>query len=256
VGYPTTVSANRRHGRRARPCVCGSPSSAPSSSSTQVASSRSLAACSAYRPMLDRQTLIGALELHRCRDPRVGEWLSRLHHQHGGIEDSGARGLDRSLGVLLDGVAMRGSLRAGPESLRLDDVIETNGLVLFSLDVADYPHATRKVASWILLGMGRLAPSKALNSGTRGDNPYIAIFSVSPGCARKMASSARVVSVIGTRLILPDGFCNRKCCKRFCCAYPASEASSSGSRELNAINTCRASLDGRSSLSSSPMSNG
>jgi hypothetical protein len=29
--------------------------------------------------------------------------------------------------------------------------------VLFSLDVADYPHATRKVASWVMLGMGRLA---------------------------------------------------------------------------------------------------
>ena len=29
--------------------------------------------------------------------------------------------------------------------------------MLFSLDVADYPHATRKVASWVLLGMGRLA---------------------------------------------------------------------------------------------------
>ena len=41
----------------------------------------------------------------------------------------------------LDGVAMR-----------LEDV-----LVLSSLDRADYPHATRKLASWILLGMGRLA---------------------------------------------------------------------------------------------------
>jgi hypothetical protein len=51
---------------------------------------------------------------------------------------------------------MRGSLRACPAALRLDDVMDTNGLVLFSLDVADYPHATRKVASWILLGMGRL----------------------------------------------------------------------------------------------------
>jgi hypothetical protein len=65
--------------------------------------------------------------------------------------------LDRSLGTLLDGVALRGSLRSCPEALRLDDVLETNGLVLFSLDVADYPHATRKVASWVLLGMGRLA---------------------------------------------------------------------------------------------------
>jgi len=40
---------------------------------------------------------------------------------------------------------------------RLQDVLDTRGLVLFSLDVADYPHATRKVASWVLLGMGRLA---------------------------------------------------------------------------------------------------
>ena len=52
---------------------------------------------------------------------------------------------------------MRGSLRACPEALRLEDVLATRGLVLFSLDVADYPHATRKVASWVLLGMGRLA---------------------------------------------------------------------------------------------------
>jgi len=59
--------------------------------------------------------------------------------------------------VLLDGVAMRDSLRNCPEALRLEDVLETNGLVLFSLDVADYPHATRKVASWVLLGMSRLA---------------------------------------------------------------------------------------------------
>ena len=59
--------------------------------------------------------------------------------------------------MLLDGVAMRDSLRNCPEALRLEDVLETNGLVLFSLDVADYPHATRKVASWVLLGMGRLA---------------------------------------------------------------------------------------------------
>src|SRR5438132_561776 len=29
--------------------------------------------------------------------------------------------------------------------------------VLFSLGVADYPHATRKVVSWDLLGMGRLS---------------------------------------------------------------------------------------------------
>jgi hypothetical protein len=109
------------------------------------------------RRLLDREALLRALEPHRGRDARIGEWLDRLGHQRGGIEDSGARGLDRALGVLLDGVAMRGSLRACAEALRLEDVLDTNGLVLFSLDVADYPHATRKVASWVLLGMGRLA---------------------------------------------------------------------------------------------------
>jgi hypothetical protein len=39
----------------------------------------------------------------------------------------------------------------------LEDVLDTRGLVLFSLDAAEYPHATRKVASWILLGMARVA---------------------------------------------------------------------------------------------------
>jgi hypothetical protein len=109
------------------------------------------------RRLLDREALLRALEPHRGRDPRISDWLMRLSHQHGGIEDSGARGLDRALGVLLDGVAMRGSLRQCPEAIRLEDVLDTRGMVLFSLDVADYPHATRKVASWILLGMARLA---------------------------------------------------------------------------------------------------
>jgi hypothetical protein len=109
------------------------------------------------RRLLDREELIRALEPHVHRDPRIGEWPERLGHQRDGVEDSGARGLDRSLGILLDGPPMRGSLRSCPEALRLEDVLETNGLVLFSLDVADYPHATRKVASWVMLGMGRLA---------------------------------------------------------------------------------------------------
>jgi hypothetical protein len=109
------------------------------------------------RRLLDRTELLRALESFRGRDSRIGDWLQRLEHQRGGIEDSGARGLDRSLGTLLDGVVMRGSLRSCPEALRLEDVLDTRGLVLFSLDVADYPHATRKVASWVLLGMGRLA---------------------------------------------------------------------------------------------------
>jgi hypothetical protein len=90
---------------------------------------------------------------HTARDAPA----NRVIAWRGGIEDRGARGLDRSLGTLLDGVAMRGSLRNCVEALRLEDVLDTHGLVLFSLDVADYPHATRKVASWILLGMGRLA---------------------------------------------------------------------------------------------------
>lgn len=108
------------------------------------------------RRRLDRDVLVRILELHRDRDPRIVEWITRLEHQHGGIEDSGARGLDRALGTLLDGVALRGSLRTCPEALRLEDVLDTRGLVLFSLDAAEYPHATRKVASWVLLGMGRL----------------------------------------------------------------------------------------------------
>jgi hypothetical protein len=82
------------------------------------------------RRLLDCEELLKALEPHRGRDERIGEWIDRLGHQRGGIEDSGARGLDRALGVLLDGVAMRGSLRSCPEALRLEDVLDTNGLVL------------------------------------------------------------------------------------------------------------------------------
>jgi HNH endonuclease len=41
---------------------------------------------------------------------------------------------------------------------------------LSSLDVADYPHATRKVASWILLGMGRLAKS-SMSGSSMGSGP-------------------------------------------------------------------------------------
>src|SRR5439155_7323492 len=115
------------------------------------------------RRLLDREALQRALEPHVHRDPRIGDWLARLEHQRGGIEDSGARGLDRSLGVLLDGVAMRGSLQTCPEALRLEDVIDTRGLVLFSLDDLTYPHATRKIAAWVLLAMGRL--TKQLPAG-------------------------------------------------------------------------------------------
>ena len=119
------------------------------------------------RRRLDRDVLVRILELHHDRDPRIADWIIRLEHQRGGIEDSGARGLDRALGTLLDGVALRGSLRACPEALRLDDVLDTRGVVLFSLDAAEYPHATRKVASWILLGMGRLA--RHLSAPTDGE---------------------------------------------------------------------------------------
>ncbi|MCA1647157.1 MAG: hypothetical protein LC797_17435 [Chloroflexi bacterium] len=51
--------------------------------------------------------------------------------------------------MLLDGPAMRGSPRTCAEALRLEDVIETNGLVLFSLDELTYPHAIRKIAAWV-----------------------------------------------------------------------------------------------------------
>src|SRR5437660_6017803 len=73
------------------------------------------------RRRLDRDVLVRCLEKHRGRDTRIGDWLDRLHHQHGGIEDSGARGLDRALGILLDGPALRGSLWTCPEALRLED---------------------------------------------------------------------------------------------------------------------------------------
>ena len=56
-------------------------------------------------------------------------------------------------------VGWRGHARLAPpgaSALRLDDVMAT-GLVLFKLAADEYPHATRKVASWILLGMGRVA---------------------------------------------------------------------------------------------------
>lgn len=57
-----------------------------------------------------------------------------------------------------------------PRSTALEDVLDTRGSVLFSLDVADYPHATRKVASWVLLGMGRLAKT-FLGTAVHGSTP-------------------------------------------------------------------------------------
>jgi hypothetical protein len=78
------------------------------------------------RTLLDRGELLSALEPCRWRDSRVEEWFERLAHQHGGIEDSGARGLDRALGTLLDGVALRGSLRHCPEAFSLDDVMASS----------------------------------------------------------------------------------------------------------------------------------
>jgi hypothetical protein len=108
------------------------------------------------RTLLERQALLAALEPFRRTDARVADWTERLSRRDG-VEDSGARDLERSLGTLLDGVAMRGSLSSGPDAVRLEDALETGSLVLFSLDVADYPHATRKIAAWVLLAMGRLA---------------------------------------------------------------------------------------------------
>jgi hypothetical protein len=100
---------------------------------------------------------IRALEPHQHREARIDDWLERLKHQHGGIEDSDARGLHRAPGILLDGPALRGSVRTCPEALRLEDVLGTRGPVLFSLDAAEYPHPTRKIAAWVLLAMSRLA---------------------------------------------------------------------------------------------------
>ena len=37
----------------------------------------------------------------RSGSASIGEWIEHLEHQRGGVEDSGARGLDRALGVLL-----------------------------------------------------------------------------------------------------------------------------------------------------------
>src|SRR4029077_7032872 len=54
------------------------------------------------RRLLDPDKLVRAWEPFRDRDPRIGDWLYRLEQQRGGIEDSGARGLDRALGILLD----------------------------------------------------------------------------------------------------------------------------------------------------------
>src|SRR6266702_7411986 len=38
------------------------------------------------RRLLDREQLLKALEPHRSRDSRIGEWIDRLKHQRGGIE--------------------------------------------------------------------------------------------------------------------------------------------------------------------------
>jgi hypothetical protein len=83
-------------------------------------------------------------------------WIASLRH-YDAVAESGARDLERALGTLLDGVAVRGSLETGSDALRLEDVLHQRGIALFSLDVADYPHATRKAAAWVLLAMGRLA---------------------------------------------------------------------------------------------------
>jgi hypothetical protein len=108
------------------------------------------------RALLERSALTSALEPFQARDERIGRWLEQLRRRDA-VDDAGARDLDRALGSLLDGPALRGSLSGGPTALRLEDVLQTRGLVLFSLEVADYPHASRKVAAWLLLAMGRLA---------------------------------------------------------------------------------------------------
>jgi hypothetical protein len=57
---------------------------------------------------------------------RFGGWCERLSHQSGGIEDSGTQGLDRALGVLLDGVTLRGSLPTCPEAFSLANVMASD----------------------------------------------------------------------------------------------------------------------------------
>jgi hypothetical protein len=52
------------------------------------------------RRLLDREALTNALEPFRS-DPRVASWLGQLS-QRDTVADSGARGLDRALGILLD----------------------------------------------------------------------------------------------------------------------------------------------------------
>jgi hypothetical protein len=113
------------------------------------------------RRLLDRTALLSALEPCRGRDARVDGWLERLRHKHGDIEDSGARGFERSLGR--SWTAWRCADRCGRCGSR--DMLDTNPLVLFSLDAAVCPHARRKVASWILLSICRLA--RTSSSGMR-----------------------------------------------------------------------------------------
>ena len=137
------------------------------------------------RGRLDRSTLIAALERHRGRDSRIVDWLTRLG-QYDRVAESGAADLDRALGTLLDGVAIRGSLRTCPEALRLDDVLDTRGLVLFSLDELTYPHATRKIAAWVLLAMGRL--SRQLPVADSRDGPRAVLLVDELGA---LGSSAR-----------------------------------------------------------------
>jgi hypothetical protein len=66
--------------------------------------------------------------------------------------------------------------------------------VLFSLDAAEYPHASRKVASWLPLGMGRLARHLTLVRALRLARCCWSMRSVRSGTARDtfQASSARL----------------------------------------------------------------
>ena len=116
--------------------------------------------------MLDKNLVIAALQHCVGRDRRIEDWLERLRRRDA-VEDSGAHDLQRALSTLLDGVAVGGSLSSGPGAVHLDQVLQQSGVLLFSLDVAEYPHATRKIAAWVLLAMGRLSrqlPAMPANS--------------------------------------------------------------------------------------------
>lgn len=109
------------------------------------------------RALLSRDELLKALvPFSGPNNPQVREWVRRLLGEDP-MDRGGALDVERVLGNLLDGVALGGSLGTGPEAIRLEDVIDTRGLVLFQLNEAEYERMTHKVAAWVLIAMARVA---------------------------------------------------------------------------------------------------